>query len=103
MSTTIWKHPIKDGAHQSFPAGEGARIVHVGTQHGQPMLWIEHDAETVEDGRVHVRVVGTGDRIPEDGVHRGTFLVNEDRFVFHVYEIIDPARRAVAALTGGLL
>lgn len=103
MSRTVWKHGITPAAHQSFPAGEGARIVHVGSQHGQPMLWIEHDDETVQDGRVRVRVVGTGDRVPDDGEHRGTFLVDEDRFVFHVYEIINPARRAVAALTGGAL
>lgn len=62
----------------------GARIVRVAEQHGGISVWYLTDTDTVGVIIHHMRIVGTGDRVPDGWVYLGTADVGD--FVFHVFE-----------------
>jgi hypothetical protein len=69
----------------------GARIVHVGLQHGVPCLWAELDpSRPLEERRF--KVMATGEIFDESARHVGTFFADSGRFVWHLYEL--PVERA---------
>ena len=84
---TIWKFPIpiQDSFALSMPSG--ARILHVGTQFGQPHLWACVDSDA-RKRQYHFYLRGTGHPMGEadpEG-HVGSFLMADDSLVFHVFE-----------------
>lgn len=79
---TVWKYTI----NFAFTALTGP-VVHVGLDpSGTPCVWIEGDPEKLMDRLFEV--VGTGQRVPVDGTHVGSWV--DGAFVWHLYE-----RRAV--------
>lgn len=59
-------------------------VVHVAMQHERPTVWIEADPSLDSVPRTFV-IVGTGQTIPPQGRHCGTFF--DGPFVWHVYEV----------------
>lgn len=87
---TVWKFvvPVDDREHEIVLPGPG-KIVHVGVQGGDVVVWAEfrniggHDGATT----LRLRVFGTGHEIvdvPDPYRHVGTAFVGP--FVWHVYQ-----------------
>ena len=82
----VYKYEVSPERGKSVELPADARIIHVGEQGDILMLWAEHgwpDANTSHVTR-HFDVFGTGQPIPEDARHLGTFF--DGPFVWHVYE-----------------
>lgn len=84
---TVYKYPIPliDVFTLTLPVG--AEILHVATQHGDPMLWCRVD-ETGETETRQFALVGTGHPAPgpDEARHVGTFLTWEGTYVWHLFE-----------------
>lgn len=79
--------PINDDAVMELP--EGARILHVDAQRGQPMLWALVNPDAPMEKR-KFRFAGTGHQIienPDSLIHQGTFKLHGDDLIFHIFEI----------------
>jgi len=89
VARTVWKFPIRMQARQEVLVGDNPRIVHVGEQHDQPCIWVDHDPQPEHTAKVRLafEIVGTGHRVPSSGKHVGTFMVDGGTFVFHVYDL----------------
>lgn len=61
------------------------RIVHVGEQGGQVMMWVELDPTAVLVPVRRFQIFGTGHSIPDHAEYVGTTQVGP--FVWHVYQI----------------
>ncbi len=102
---TIWKFPLSVDDVQTVAMPQGARILTVQVQQGQPCLWAAVDSEQPVKPRT-IRMYGTGHPIdPEDCYHWpldgpgprvplpggfiGTFQLNGGLLVFHVFEKLD--------------
>jgi len=87
---TIHKYTLtaSDSAKYSMP--EGADILTVQVQNGYPCIWAMVDTEREHNWR-EIRVVGTGHKIGEYENLRyiGTFQLEADALVFHVFEVLD--------------
>lgn len=84
---TIWKTELTAGSGTtSLP--KGAEPMSVAVQGGTPMMWWKVDPDApVEERRIHI--AGTGRDLPDNlGDFIGTFLVQNDSLVFHVFELI---------------
>lgn len=79
-SRAVWKWPIADP--MAMPAG--ARIVHVGQQHGVPTVWALVDPAAPRVAR-RVEVVGTGYKFAA-GEYVGTVLM-PNGLVWHVVDL----------------
>jgi hypothetical protein len=78
----VWKFPL--GEVVEMP--EGAEILRLGTQGGQPYIWALVDSTAFMRDRRFV-VVGTGMPVPDArGSYIGTVLLHDDSFVLHVWE-----------------
>ena len=80
--------PINDDAVMELP--EGSQILHIDSQQGQPMLWALVNPDAPMEKR-RFRFAGTGHPITEDPdnlIHRGTFKMQGDALIFHIFEII---------------
>jgi len=84
---TIWKFPfeVTDTLRLSMP--DGASIIHVGVQKGQPCIWAIVDPEAyVVPFTFYLR--GTGHSLTgEEGVHIGSFQMYQGDLVFHLFEV----------------
>lgn len=82
----IWKTPIGYGySHVALP--QGAQPLSVNTQDGMPMMWSRVDPKAEMEEK-HLYVAGTGEELPWGlGEFVGTFLLDEGRLVFHVFEV----------------
>jgi len=90
--------PVNDQV-VNVPMEEGDRIVHVGEQHGQVMMWAERkqseggavragtDVEVATQPIRRFIVVGTGQPVYENWIHRGTAICAGGSLVWHVYEV----------------
>lgn len=79
----IYKYPLVLG-HNTFSMRHGAKVVFVGLQLGQPMMWVECDPSRTFEER-YFRVFGTGWDIDElTMAYVGTWIDNQ--FVWHLYE-----------------
>lgn len=92
--STIWKFPLNlygpDGNVTDRPVvdiPEGALILTLCLQRGQPTMWAVVDPDAPMAQRRFV-VVGTGQPMPDEPtVYVGTWLSDEDgTFVFHVFD-----------------
>jgi hypothetical protein len=82
----VYKYPIPEGKN-TLTLPKGAKVVHVGTQHHVPMLWIEHQEpfEGQETEVVAYQTFGTGHGIPDFAGFLGTIF--EGPFVWHFYQV----------------
>jgi len=79
----IFKYPLDGSLRVSLPAG--AKILTVGNQREELMLWAEVDTTASSEMR-QFRVYGTGDQMPDDpGTWVGTALFMQGAVVWHVY------------------
>lgn len=86
MARTIWKIEISS-SHGGMMLPKGATPLSVHTQNGQPCMWMSVDPNAEREKR-DFRAFGTGQFLPENiGTFVGTFLVENDALVFHVFEI----------------
>lgn len=85
---TVWKYRLDPDITIEMP--EGAEVLCVQTQNGQPTLWALVDSSNPLERR---RFVGsdTGHPIPDDsGKYVGTFQIDRIKgrtLVFHVFEV----------------
>ena len=84
---TIWKFPIGPGEF-TLRMPVVSTILHVATQHGDPFMWVLVNTTAPEKERRFV-VHGTGHDVMVGSLkHIGTFLVESDALVFHVFEVL---------------
>jgi len=84
-ATTIWKFPLKVTDVQDIAIPLGSRLLCVKLQHNVPVLYA-HVNPSLEKAPVRVFVHGTGHPVhPEARHYLGTFLLNGDHLVFHVF------------------
>ncbi len=83
---TIHKYLLLPGDQTVVQTYEGAKVLCVQTQHGDPHIWLEVD-RTQPLTRRTFHVFGTGHQIPDhfQGAYVGTFQLNGGQLVFHVY------------------
>lgn len=86
----IWKFPLEEVDSQTVFLPEGAQIIAVQTQGGQPCLWAVVNPEGQKKA-VEIRTHGTGHDLPEDShlyVHLGTYQLAKGLLVFHVFRVM---------------
>lgn len=84
---TIYKYPLEITDYQDVTMPEGAQILCVKLQKGTLCLWALVDPTEKLILR-KIRIAGTGHPIQGNNiVYIGTFLMNNDSLVFHVFEI----------------
>jgi hypothetical protein len=78
----VWKYVIAETDTFTVSMPDGARVVALQLQHGQPTFWAE-----VDDARpmveVDFAVVGTGQPVPVGTAHVGTWQYGH--LVWHLY------------------
>lgn len=86
---TIWKFavPVKDAFELDLP--EGAEILTVQIQRGEPQLWALVDPYAPKVRR-KFRVIGTGHPIEDAGdlFWVATIQLHEGSLVFHIFQVI---------------
>jgi hypothetical protein len=81
---TIWKWTLTTECTLDMP--QGAKILTVQEQHGEPQLWALVDSNAPQERRTF-RVYGTGHCCATDpGDYIGTFQLHGGGLVFHVFE-----------------
>lgn len=82
---TIWKWTLETETTIEMP--QGAELLDLQTQHGEPQLWALVDPNALSCRRTF-RVYATGQELPNDpGQYVGTFQMNGGALVFHVFEV----------------
>lgn len=88
---TIYKYELYFGDRVTLMLPEQYRILHVGAQGDQPMLWVEVDTDRTAYP-VTFRIFGTGFDLNkgiedyEESWHVGTWM--NAPFVWHLYQIV---------------
>lgn len=86
MSVVIWKYVLPVLLEQVLDVPRGFRPLSVGVQHGALTLWAEveyRDASPTVQRRV--RVIGTGDKMPNMAGFKFVGSTFMGPFVWHVY------------------
>lgn len=84
---TIWKQTLDICDQQFIEVPEGAELLTVQVQHGQPQLWFKCDNKTPKIYQ-HIRIYGTGNPISNssnDEKYLATFQIEGGQLVFHVF------------------
>lgn len=97
---TVHKFPIQMSELFWLKLPMGAEVIHVGVQHGQPMMWIRLDT-SLAIRETLFGVFGTGQQMdtPDphysidtnpmaNAPHLGSFMLNEGYLVFHLFGCI---------------
>lgn len=87
MKKIIFKYPIDITDAQIIEMPADAEVLTVQLQNEIPCIWAKVDPANVMT-TYRVRVIGTGHIIYDDetlGTYIGTFLIDEDTGVFHVW------------------
>lgn len=86
MHDVIFKYVLRLDQDTTIALPHGAVPVHVADQDGLPCLWIRHAAPPEGGPKWDrtFRIVGTGQKLPSQALHIGTFLSGP--FVWHVIE-----------------
>lgn len=85
---TVFKFPIRfTGAIFALDGKRVHRFVHLGRdQSGEVCFWVEVvDSEANVAGYIQQIVCGTGQNIPDNYAHIGTYLDDDGVHVWHVY------------------
>ena len=80
----VWKYPIPVEAEFGIQMPAGAKVLHVGTQRGNPTLWALVDTDAPPVG-VDFQIAGTGHEAP-GWTYVGTFLTTNDMYVWHLFQ-----------------
>lgn len=85
---TIWKYPINPRQNKiEMPIG--AQILSIQTQRGNPQMWALVDPNNRKETRIF-QVYGTRWDIQDfPGKYIGSFQVEEETLIFHVFEVTD--------------
>lgn len=81
---TIYKFPLDIYDKQTIMLTNNSRILHVGQQNKQLVMWVELYSEHPFDTPKTIRVCGTGQPMPENCAYLGTVPINE--YVWHVFQ-----------------
>lgn len=83
---SIWKYPLHLTDSQYFEIPAGAKPLCIHLQKGTPTVWFEVNLANSKKSR-EILIIGTGRMISqiERFTYLGSFLTNEDDFVWHVY------------------
>lgn len=87
---TVFKYPVPPGDNFTLALPEGARLLTVAPQSGEPQLWALVNTDNPPEDR-QFRLAGTGHPIDEaeDTLHYvGTFHMMRGALVFHLFEVI---------------
>lgn len=80
----VWKFELRLALDFTLDMPTGARLLHVGSQDGESMLWAEVNPQNDRERR-QFHCHGTGHEVPEDGrSYIGTVV--EPTWVWHFYE-----------------
>jgi hypothetical protein len=60
-----------------------AKFLTANIQNEVPQIWIEHSPESDIKAKVELKILATGNTVPQDFNYLGTFF--EDVYVWHVY------------------
>ena len=87
----IWKFSLEVTDEQIIEMPENALMLDIKTQFGKPCMWalVNPDAEKVKR---KFYTFGTGHDVKVDSSilrHLGTYTMDNDRLVFHVFEIMN--------------
>lgn len=83
---TIWKIELTAGSGAAT-LPKGAKPLSIHLQNGSPQMWLMVDPDQELEQR-HFHIAGTGHELPDNlGDFIGTFLVQNDTLVFHVFEL----------------
>lgn len=84
----IYKYELDITGHQQFQVPCGAQLLCVKTQRDHPCIWARVNPRVPELNEVvEVYMYGTGHDCnpPGDAEYLGTFLIQSDSLVFHVW------------------
>lgn len=85
---TVHKFPVLPG-YLSLVLTEGAQVLHVGVQRGQPFIWVLLDP-TATARTYQFQSFGTGHNV-EDHITKdqyiGTFMLEGGGLVFHLFQV----------------
>jgi len=89
---TIWKYDIPEEGLFDIEMPKDAKILSIGVQHKEPKMWVQVDTKNEKETRSFA-MFRTGydmDRVLKnlDLKYLGTFLVSDDKLVFHLFEIV---------------
>ena len=80
----IYNYPVKDEMTLNLRAG--ARVISIMTKENQPYIWVEiPDEGEIEERKF--QIFGTGWPINDEVSYVGSY-VEDDYFVWHLYEVI---------------
>lgn len=85
-------HIIKEriNRQETFFLPLGFSVLHVGEQHQQSHVWLSVPTDLhIPKHNVTFFVVGTGDFVPPEWVHAGTYISEDKFFVWHIYYKIE--------------
>lgn len=81
---TIWKFPLRVDDAQTFDMPQGAEVLSVQLQRGQPCAWaIVDDSKPLSPVTIQMR--GTWHPLGSVGKHVGTFQLHGGDIVFHAF------------------
>ncbi len=84
----IWKQILDIKDIQTIEVPNGAKMLDVQMQNGTLACWYLCDEKNTKVTR-NIAIYGTGEPLPyEVGEYIGTFQVQRDSLVFHVFEMI---------------
>jgi hypothetical protein len=88
MKKKIWKFPVSPNV-PVIEMPEGAEILTVQTQHGEPCIWALVNPAAKKEKR-YFWVFGTGHNVPVEAERKyiGTFQLEGGALVFHLFERI---------------
>lgn len=90
MIGDIFKYPISTAGSFILTLPKGSKVIHVGLQYGDPVMWVQQPRPAREPRRQHVHfgVNLTGpETVDLNTTHVGTFVLDDVYFVGHVYEL----------------
>lgn len=81
----IYKYPLVVTDEQTIMLPEGAKVLTLEEQYGEPMLWALVDPDAKKEGRL-VRIYGTGHEVDRSDLrYVSTFQMHGGALVFHVF------------------
>jgi len=93
MKKTVWRYPLKPTVEQTISVPIGACLLTVATKSDNPQLWFLVDPSQKKEKRTFF-IVGTGTEFDETQLrYIGTFLNDNDMYVFHVFERLSVLQR----------
>lgn len=85
----IWKWTLLQKERQTILMPEGAKILTVQVQDGNPQLWaLCQENSDVPKQKREIAIYGTGNPVPEpNGTYISSFQLEGGAFVFHAFEV----------------